>query len=103
MSNITSSRFSGGVRREQSANSEVRFATQLVGDHRISSLLNAIVDEPVRAPQVFDQFLMHGWPQRCVDLLPGSPEHDRECREVGAVSRIRELLQRSPCALPAGG
>src|ERR1700730_9228084 len=82
------------VRREQSAYSEVCLDAQLLRNHRISALLNAIVDEPVGARRAFDQLLTAGGPQSRVDLLLGNPEDDRKCCNLGDVSKTSQLLQR---------
>ena len=82
------------VRREQSADSQVRIGAQWFRDQRVRSLLDSVVHKTVGALQALDQLQANRLPQLRVDLLVGRSAHERERRSVGAAAEAGELLQR---------
>src|SRR6202163_3216356 len=82
------------MRHEQSSDAEVRLGAQPFRYEGIGGLLDTVVDELVRALQVFDQLQTNGVPEIQTDGLVRFPQNDRKHRDLGGVAEAGELLQR---------
>ena len=68
------------VRREQSPDSKMRLAAQLLRDQRIRGLLHPVMDEPISTSLTLDQLGADGLPQNLVELLSRGADHDSKAR-----------------------